>query len=490
MVDATSFIYKRLERQNVIRGFGCIDGEYPEKTQDITPSKLEEIAGIKIESLTPKSRNTYWQLAAISLAFAEYLVADSIGLNPLLTVIPATLFFVFGDQVLLKGAISESIYQFFNPEYRKKVICHEAGHFLLAYLNGVPIQGCVTNAWDARKYPEIRGPAGTIYYDGKLVDELSSSRVTRSSLDRLSVITMAGIAAEALKYSKAEGGVADERALIQLLTSISPPWNILRIQSQARWSALQAILIIREHQASFDALAKALEDKKGIGDVIEAIEKNLPEDLPSKKRIEIRKQKVKDSEVDVLMRYVQRMTWRVGGIDHAPEDVVNGDQPYASEDGLIHSKGNFVDDSNSSSSTASNNPETAVQLFTERIRQLETAVKEGVVEVPDQSGGVWLNGLQSYEKPSPVSDVQIFGNDPEIKVLDGFEQRIVELQAKGELTVDGEDTTSIESMLAKHRGYQIKQLENMKIELRKRVSCHSYHLAFLLISSLAFRVSK
>jgi hypothetical protein len=470
LVDASTFIYKRLERQSLIRGFGCIDGEYPEKTQDITPSKLEELSGITIESLTPKARNTYWQLGAISLAFAEYLAADSIGVNPLLTVVPATLFFVFGDQVLLKGAVSESIYQFFNPEYRRKVICHEAGHFLLAYLSGVPIQGCVTNAWDARKYPEIRGPAGTIYYDGKLVSEMSSSRVTRSSLDRLSVITMAGIAAEALKYSKAEGGVADERALIQLLTSISPPWNILRIQSQARWSALQAILVIREHQASFDALVKALEEKKGIGDAIEAIEKNLPATLPSKQRIETRKQKVKESEVDVLMRFVQRMTWRVGGIDPVPEDVLYGATPYATEDGLIHSKGSFMDESNGSPSNASSTVASdSVQLFTERIRQLETAAKEGAVDIPERSGGVWLNSLQSYDKPSPAIVSDLESEVKVVPVVEGFEKRIAELQAKGELAVF-EDNTSIEAMLSKHRGYQVKQLENMKIELRKRVS--------------------
>jgi hypothetical protein len=36
-----------LERQSVLKGFGCVDGEYPEKASDITPAKLEQITGIE-----------------------------------------------------------------------------------------------------------------------------------------------------------------------------------------------------------------------------------------------------------------------------------------------------------------------------------------------------------------------------------------------------------------------------------------------------------
>jgi hypothetical protein len=41
---------------------------------------------------------------------------------------------------------------------------------------------------------------------------------------------MAGIAAEALNFAKAEGGAVDEDSLKTFLTNIQPPWNILRIQ--------------------------------------------------------------------------------------------------------------------------------------------------------------------------------------------------------------------------------------------------------------------
>ena len=41
---------------------------------------------------------------------------------------------------------------------------------------------------------------------------------------------MAGIAAEAINFGKAEGGAVDEDSLKNFLTNIQPPWNILRIQ--------------------------------------------------------------------------------------------------------------------------------------------------------------------------------------------------------------------------------------------------------------------
>ena len=74
---------------------------------------------------------------------------------------------------------------------------------------------------------------------------------------------MAGIAAEALRFGNTEGGIADERALVELFSSIQPPWNILRIQGQARWSVIQAMALIKEHQASYDAIVKVFEEGKG-----------------------------------------------------------------------------------------------------------------------------------------------------------------------------------------------------------------------------------
>ena len=55
------------------------------------------------------------------------------------------------------GVTFETIYCKLNPNYGKKIIAHEAGHFLVAYLLGVPVRACVTKAKDAMAYPELKG---------------------------------------------------------------------------------------------------------------------------------------------------------------------------------------------------------------------------------------------------------------------------------------------------------------------------------------------
>ena len=275
-------------------------------------------------------RTTYWRVAGIGFCLAEYALGKSLGIDPLTTLIPATFAIFATDQIFYRGAFFETVYQKLFPEYKKKIIYHEAGHFLLAYLLGIPVRGCVTNAWDASKYPEIKGQAGTIFFDPKLSDELLNQKITRTSLDRMSVVIMAGIAAEAVRFGKAEGGAVDEQSLVGFLTSIQPPWNILRIQGQARWAAMQAILLIREHEASYDALCTALEEGKSVGDAIQAIENNLPIVLPSLQRILDRKTRKKTMESDLLMRYIQKVTWKVGGIEEVEYDgnIILGENPH------------------------------------------------------------------------------------------------------------------------------------------------------------------
>ncbi len=252
---------------------------------------------------------------------------------------------------------------------------------MITYLLGVPIRGCVTNAFDARqKYPDLRGQAGTIYYDTKLGDEIAKNKVTRTSLDRMSVITMAGIAAEALRFDKAEGGIVDEQQLISFFTSIQPPWNLLRIQGQARWAVLQAILLIKEHEKSFNALVEALNEGKSIGDCIYAIEANLPEVLPSEVRKQEQIMRNKVQENDAYIRYIQKMTWKVGGLEPlTPESSSKYDIGL---DGFI--KKEYHDDVPTALATTSNLADSQVAVdegikaFTDKIKILEQKASTGI----------------------------------------------------------------------------------------------------------------
>lgn len=85
------------------------------------------------------------------------------------------------------------------------------------------------------------GQGGTVFADPIFARGIESGSLTKSAVDRFSIILMAGIAAEAGQFGKADGGGVDESTLIDILSSIQPPFTFEMIRRQARWAATQVI---------------------------------------------------------------------------------------------------------------------------------------------------------------------------------------------------------------------------------------------------------
>lgn len=68
---------------------------------------------------------------------------------------------------------------------------------------------------------------------------------------------MGGIAAEALTFENAQGGGSDEQAIVLLMSMMN--FQMDRITTQARWAALRAVLILKDHPEAFEALVEALQ---------------------------------------------------------------------------------------------------------------------------------------------------------------------------------------------------------------------------------------
>lgn len=178
------------------------------------------------------------------------------------------------DQLALRGAVFEGIYRGLFPAYREKVLKHEAGHFLAAYLHGLAVRGYVLSAAEAVR-AGIPGQAGTLFEDEELFADLRKGVLSNRAIDRFSIVTMAGIAAEAIHYGEAEGGESDVAALIRMLTTLSPPWKEQVVREQARWAVLEAVLLLRQNVKAYDALCEAMRERKSLGDCVLVIEENF-----------------------------------------------------------------------------------------------------------------------------------------------------------------------------------------------------------------------
>jgi hypothetical protein len=158
-----------------------------------------------------------------------------------------------------------------RSEYRDRILRHEAGHFLVAYFLGIPITGYTLSAWEAFKQGQP-GLGGVNFDTEALSADALNFRETRLILDRFCTVWMAGIAAETLVYGSADGGIEDRQKLREALTSLGR--SASESQMKERWAERQAQTIIEEHQASYEALVAAMEQRASVADCCRVIQEH------------------------------------------------------------------------------------------------------------------------------------------------------------------------------------------------------------------------
>ena len=160
---------------------------------------------------------------------------------------------------------------FASDQQRQRIIHHEAGHFLTAYFLGIPITGYTITAWEAIKEGRY-GRGGVIFDTQELTEKPFKLQEMRLTLDRLSTVWMAGIAAEKLVYDTAEGGEEDRQQLRMALNlaGLSPQ----SYTQKERWAQLQATNLITRHQTAYEALVIAMKEKKSVTECCRVIQEN------------------------------------------------------------------------------------------------------------------------------------------------------------------------------------------------------------------------
>jgi hypothetical protein len=157
----------------------------------------------------------------------------------------------------------------FSPQHRERVIHHEAGHFLVAHLLGIPITGYTLSAWEAFRQGQP-GLGGVSFDSQELNSELEKGILSAQLVDRYCTVWMAGAAAEKLVYGNAEGGADDRQKLRILWTQLKRPLS--ECETKERWAALQARSLLEVHRSAYEKLVIAMTQAEPVSKCCEIIE--------------------------------------------------------------------------------------------------------------------------------------------------------------------------------------------------------------------------
>jgi hypothetical protein len=151
----------------------------------------------------------------------------------------------------------------FSPEYRSRIVRHEAGHFLVAHHLGIPVTGYTLSAWEAFRGGD--SGQGGVQVDGQALEtELKQAGSTFAVVERYCTVWMAGAAAENLVYGAIQGGTDDVQKVRSLLRSLK--LSPRECQQKERWAALRAKTLLQEHWSVYEKLVAAMEQHASVAD--------------------------------------------------------------------------------------------------------------------------------------------------------------------------------------------------------------------------------
>ncbi|MBD2740496.1 ATP-dependent Zn protease [Coleofasciculus sp. FACHB-1120] len=157
-----------------------------------------------------------------------------------------------------------------DSKYRDRVLRHEAGHFLVAYLLEIPITGYTLSAWETVRQGNP-GQGGVIFDTQKLQQEMTTPWEMQVILDRFCTVWMAGIAAEILVYGSAEGGAEDR----QKIREVTLGRQESDAQQKERASAMQARTLIEENYPAYEALVATMEQRASVEECYQVLQQRI-----------------------------------------------------------------------------------------------------------------------------------------------------------------------------------------------------------------------
>ena len=148
-----------------------------------------------------------------------------------------------------------------DPAYGQRIICHEAGHFLVAQILNIPVTSYSLSAWEAWQ----QGQTG----QGGVAFAPPPSPISGKLLQNYCAVWMAGIAAEQMIYGDNIGGKEDRQQLRSILKMAGcSTAGMIRVESAALLQAQEQLALQRP---AFDSLLIALEERRSVTACLELL---------------------------------------------------------------------------------------------------------------------------------------------------------------------------------------------------------------------------
>ena len=210
------------------------------------------------------------------VAITIFVVTMGMLLGPLLDIpqalpviaIAALLSIATLDQTSLNGTLGNLLINGVNRlsgEERDRVVRHEAGHFLVAYLLDIPVADYTLSAWEAWR-KGMSGLGGVQFDTTDLEATLKTGQLPAQTLNRYCTVWMAGIAAEKLTYGEAQGGQDDRQKFSILWQQLQRP--LQEGQMRQRWAVVQAQTLLEKHADAYQALVTAMMENAPVQDCL------------------------------------------------------------------------------------------------------------------------------------------------------------------------------------------------------------------------------
>ncbi|MEM9008552.1 MAG: ATP-dependent Zn protease [Cyanobacteria bacterium P01_F01_bin.86] len=179
------------------------------------------------------------------------------------------------DQVSGKGTLgnllTNSISRLSEAE-RQRVLHHEAGHFLVAYLLDIPVTDYTLTAWEAWR-KGLPGLGGVQFDTAAIEASLATGQIPAQLLNRYCTVWMAGIAAEKKVYGEAQGGQDDRQKFGILWQQLQRPFQ--EGQVKQRWAVLQARNLLDKHTDAYEALVTAMANGTAAAECIALLQSSV-----------------------------------------------------------------------------------------------------------------------------------------------------------------------------------------------------------------------